>query len=165
MSAGTDRPFEPPRDLGEDHVAGLVAEAVVDRLEVVEVDEHDRDQRAAADGRTEGVRDAVGEERAVGEVGDRIVERLMRELVLEGLALADVAAVEDDPADVLVLRAVGVLHLELQPATVAVPERAVERVRLRVGGAAAVDDRRAGASGRPRRARRSKRCALDSSTA
>ena len=112
----------------QDRVAGLMAEAVVDGLEVVEVDEHDRDQRAAADGRAERVRDAVGEEGAVGKIGDRVVERLMRELVLEGLALADVAAVEHDPLDVLVVEQLGVLHLELQPAAVAVLQRAVEGV-------------------------------------
>ena len=59
------------------------------------------------------VLDAVGEQRAVGELGDRIVERLVGELLLERLPLADVAAVEHDAADVLVVQEVGVLHLEL----------------------------------------------------
>ena len=61
------------------------------------------------------VLDAVGEQRAVGEVRDGVVERLVGELVLERLALADVAAVEHDAADVLVLEEVRVLHLELEP--------------------------------------------------
>ena len=79
-----------------------------------------RDVRAPAlRTRVERVLDAVGEERAVREVGDRVVERLVCELVLERLALADVAAVEHDSADVLVLEQVGVLHLELQPTAVA----------------------------------------------
>ena len=64
------------------------------------------------------VLDAVGEERPVGEVRHRVVECLVRELVLEGLPLADVAAVQDDAADVLVLEQVRVLHLELQPRAV-----------------------------------------------
>ena len=89
---------------------------------------------SAADRAHDRVLDAVGEERAVGEPGDRVVERLVRELVLERLALADVAAVQDDAADVLVVEQVGVLHLELQPRAVAVPERALDHVRL---GAAA----------------------------
>ena len=54
----------------------------------------------------------------------------MRELVLEGLALADVAAVQDYAADVLVLEQVGVLHLELEPGAVAVPEGALDHVGL-----------------------------------
>ncbi len=116
-------------------------EAVVDGLEVVEIDEHDRDQRALADGRTKRVPDTVGEQRAVGEVGDRVVERLMGQLLLERLALADVAAVEHDPLDVLVLEQLGVLHLELEPAAVAMAQRAVERVGLRPRTAASGDHR------------------------
>ena len=81
-----------------------MTEAVVHRLEVVEVDEHDRDQRAARERSTERVGDAVGEQSAVREVGDWIVERLMCELVFERLALADVTAVEHDPLDVLVVQ-------------------------------------------------------------
>ena len=130
------RCLEPARDLLQDGVAGRVAEAVVDRLEVVEVDEHDADRRAASDRAHERVLDAVGEQRAVGEVRDGVVERLVRELVLERLPLADVAAVQDDAADVLVLEQVGVLHLELEPRAVAMPERALDHVRL--GAAAGV---------------------------
>ena len=47
----------------------------------------------------------------------------MRQLVLERLLLADVAAVEDDAADVLVLEQVGVLHLEAKRRAVTVLER------------------------------------------
>ena len=61
----------------------------------------------------DGVADALDEQRAVGEAGDRVVEGLVRELLLEGLALADVAAVEDDAADVLVVEQVRVQDLEL----------------------------------------------------
>jgi len=46
---------------------------------------------------------AVGEKGPVGEIRDGVVERLMRELLLERFPLADVAAVQDDAADVLVL--------------------------------------------------------------
>ena len=49
----------------------------------------------------------------LAQVGDRVVERLVGELLLERLALADVAAVEDDAADVLVVEQVGVQDLEL----------------------------------------------------
>ena len=130
------RRLEPPRDLLQDRVAGRVAEAVVDGLEVVEVDEHDADRRASATRAHDRVLDAVGEQRAVGEARDRVVERLVRELVLERLALADVAAVQDDAADVLVLEQVRVLDLELEPGAVAMLERALDHVRL--GAAAGV---------------------------
>ena len=65
---------------------------------------------------------AVGEERAIRKTRDRVVERLMRQLVLERLLLADVAAVEDDAADVLLLKKVGLLYLELQPRAVPVSQ-------------------------------------------
>ena len=48
------------------------------------------------------------------------------ELLLEGLALGDVAAVEDDAADVLVVEQVRVLDLEVQRRAVAVAQRALE---------------------------------------
>ena len=162
------RRLQPPRDLLEDGVAGRVAEAVVDRLEVVEVDEHDADRGAAAQRAHDRVLDAVGEQRAVGEARDGVVERLVRELVLERLALADVAAVEDDAADVLVLEQVGVLHLELEPRAVAMPERALDHVGLRAAADVRLADARErsapAAAGRTRAASCAKSLPSTSST-
>ena len=82
---------EPRRDADEQLVAGSVPEAVVDGLEVVEVEQQDRDRlgaRVATPG--ERRRDAVGEERAVGEIGERVVERLMGDR-LERLPVGRVA--------------------------------------------------------------------------
>ncbi|MCY1409390.1 hypothetical protein D9M71_247390 [compost metagenome] len=62
-------------DLDDEQVAGQVAQAVVDQLEAVEVDEQHREGRlpmAAAAGH--GAGQAVGEERTVGQAGERIVE-------------------------------------------------------------------------------------------
>ena len=73
---------------------------------------------------------ALGEQRPVGEPGDRVVERLMRELLLERLALADVAAVEDDAADVLVASRLVQLHLELVRRAVLVHQGELEHLRL-----------------------------------
>jgi hypothetical protein len=53
-------------------------------------------------------------------VGDRIVEGLVGELLLEGLALRDVAAVEDDPADRAVGPQVRVKDLEVTEGAVLV---------------------------------------------
>ena len=105
--------------------------------------------RCARGAARDGVAHALDEQRAVGEVGHRIVEGLVRELLLERLALADVAAVEHDAADVLVVEQVRVEHLELAQ-------------RCRRGGAAALERprsrrrrtrrrRRAGAAGGPPR--------------
>ena len=119
-----------------------MTEAVVDGLEVVQVDEHDADRPAAADRAHDRVLDAVGEQRAVGEARDRVVESLVCELVLERLALADVAAVEDDAADVLVLQQVRMLNLELEPGAVPVPERALDHVCLRAAADVGLADAR-----------------------
>ena len=61
----------------------------------------------------------------------------MRELLLEGLALADVARVQHDPAHVLVVEQVRVQDLELPVAAVAVAQRALDDLAVapRIGGA------------------------------
>src|SRR5207342_1175512 len=74
--------LEPSSDLLEDLVAGRMAEAVVDGLEVVEVDEDDADRRATAARPLDRMLDTVGEESAVRELGHGIVECLVRELFL-----------------------------------------------------------------------------------
>ena len=64
----------------------------------------------------------------------------MGELLLERLALTDVAAVQDDPADVLVVEQLRVLHLELEPASVLMAQGALERMRLGTRALGADDD-------------------------
>ena len=69
--------------LGDGHeqrVAGGVPERVVDALEVVEVEEHDRRRVVVA--RERGL-DPQREQRAVGEAGERVVARLVRQALLE----------------------------------------------------------------------------------
>jgi hypothetical protein len=73
-----------------------VAERVVDLLEVVEVAVDDRDALALVAGGGEGALEAVLEERAVGEPGERVVVRLVGELALQRLALGDVVGHADD---------------------------------------------------------------------
>ena len=122
--------LQSPRDLPKDGVAGRVPEAVVDGLEVVEIDEHDADSRAPTARPEHRVLHAVGEQGPIREVRHRIVERLVCELVLELLPLAHIAAVQDDAAHMLVLEKVRVLDLELQPFAVPVLQLALDDVRL-----------------------------------
>ena len=75
---GTDARLEPLRDLDEQLVAGRVAEAVVDRLEVVEIDEQDREEVLPAMPPLERMRDAIREEHPVREPRERVVVRLVR---------------------------------------------------------------------------------------
>ena len=135
-------------DLLQHLVARGVTQAVVDRLEVVEVEEDDRDARVLARSASERVRDPVGEQRAVRQARHGVVERLVRQLLLERGALARVAAVEHDAADVLVVAEVGRDDLELERAAVAMNERAVERLRARAAVAASSAGPVAGARGR-----------------
>ena len=100
------------------------------------------------------VRDAVGEQRAVGEPRERVVERLARQLRLEHLALGDVAVVDDDAADRRVVeqvapdrlhrppRAVRVVDPELEPALGAVPRREIGQRLLHGRAVLVVDERR-----------------------
>ena len=69
---------------GEQHlVAGGVAERVVDRLEAVEVEHEDRDVDALALPAGQRVGEPVERERAVGQAGERVVQRgVARDLLL-----------------------------------------------------------------------------------
>ena len=62
----------------------------------------------------------------LGRLVTGIVERLVGELLLERLALADVARVQHDAAHVLVVEQVRVQDLELAQAAVAVTQRALD---------------------------------------
>ena len=75
--SGAQRLLDPGGHGGEQLVAGGVAEAVVDELELVEVEEEHRDRGLAPAGDREGVLEPVEEEVAVGQAGERVVEGLV----------------------------------------------------------------------------------------
>ena len=68
------------RDPGEHLVAGRMAVAVVDRLEVVDVEEDDRDRRADRVGTVERMLEPLEEVPRVAETGERIGQRETRRL-------------------------------------------------------------------------------------
>src|SRR5262249_52398787 len=73
-----------------------VPQRIVDVLEVVEIEEQDGDAGVASLDERQGMLDAIAEEVAIGQQRQRIVERELPELLLQGLALADVAEVESE---------------------------------------------------------------------
>ena len=75
-------------------VAHLVAQVVVDHLEAVDVAEEHRDLAAGPVRLEQRVVEMVEEEPAVGQTGQRVLERVPGQLLLERLALRGVA--EDD---------------------------------------------------------------------
>ena len=64
-------------------VAGVVAERVVDVLEVVEVQEHHGDVALGPPREGERVLDAIAKQIAVGEPGQRVVKRQLAQLLFE----------------------------------------------------------------------------------
>ncbi len=88
-------------------VAGLVAEAVVDFLEVIEVDETDRDPVRTPAGHARGNLDAVFQQDPVGQVGQRIVQRHVGDLLLVQVGLGDVAQHAADTAQLAVAAQLG----------------------------------------------------------
>ena len=82
------RPGQAPGDGAQQVVALVVAERVVDVLEAVEVDEDDRERAAVAVARRERLLEPVAQQGAVGQAGERVVERVV--LVLDGAAAGPV---------------------------------------------------------------------------
>ena len=91
VSAGRRQPAEPLGDRDRRRSPGAVPEAVVDRLEAVEVAEQHGDRRAGSLGAGNRMAQAVDEQRAVGQAGERVVKSLVhrfldRSRVVEGEA-------------------------------------------------------------------------------
>jgi len=95
-------------------VADLVPQRVVEDLEVVQVDEQQRPVLAGAGTFGERALQAVEQELAVGQVGQRIVESQVTDHVLGRLALGDVAA-DGHPVRDLVTGRFDRHHFQLDP--------------------------------------------------
>ena len=93
--------LQPPRGADQQLVAGLVSQAVVDRLEAIEIEVQHREQRIAQHPprAMKQVLQAIDEQRAVREIRERIVEGAVLQLLLGLLALGDVARDPEGPDD------------------------------------------------------------------
>ncbi len=90
--------LQTPSHLLEQLVPGTVPESVVDLLEVVEVHEQHRAATAGAGSQGQGVLEAVKEQPAIGQPGERVVERQTLDLLLQRRALGHVVASAEDGA-------------------------------------------------------------------
>ena len=94
---GPDGTSQPVRDDPQQLVAHLVAQVVVDDLEAVDVTEEHGDPAAGPVRLEQCVVQMVEEEPPVRQAGQRVLERVPGQLLLEGLALGRVAEDDDGP--------------------------------------------------------------------
>ncbi len=78
---------QPRRDRPQQRVAGVVTHAVVDQLEVVEVEEEDADRRPGGRGAPQRVAQRVDEAEPVGEPGQRVVQDPVTQRLVGDVAL------------------------------------------------------------------------------
>ena len=76
----------------EQQVADLVAERIVDVLEAIEIDEQQRQRLPGAARCHDALLQAVVEQHAIGQFGQRIARGQVADAGLGGLAIGDVAA-------------------------------------------------------------------------
>ncbi len=133
--------LQPARNGDQQVVSRGMAEAVVDRLEVVQVDEENRHQPIAPPRQLERMLHAILEEQAVREPGEGIVKRLVRELLLERTPLGDVASGDDHAGDVAVAEQVVEHGLELARGTVLPSQPEIERHRYARCGVHVLEER------------------------
>jgi hypothetical protein len=83
------------RDRLQERVAHVVPERIVDVLEAVEVDEDHADAALRAPGLLHGQAQALDAQRAVGQLGQHVVQGQEADALLAALAVADVDRRED----------------------------------------------------------------------
>jgi len=94
------------RHLDEQLIAHMVAEGVVDDLEAIEVDQHQRQLLLVALAEAQRLFEALVQAEPVGQVGERVVVGEVTVFFLGGLALGDV----DETADVMADLAATIAH-------------------------------------------------------
>jgi len=95
--------LQPTGHAAQELVAGVVAEAVVDVLEAVEIEEQQGDLGTVALGTGDGAAQAVAKQGAVGEAGEGVVVGQVGEAFFGLAPLGDVAGDGDDAGHPLVV--------------------------------------------------------------
>ena len=98
-----------------------MTQAVVDRLEAVEVDEQQRDRGLLAGERSQGFAHPLPHPGPVGQPGQLVAEGQLGQPVLQRLALTDVAGVDDNASYDGIVESVREDRLDVTPLTSGVP--------------------------------------------
>ncbi len=106
-----------------------MSETVVDRLEVVDVEKEHRDRIGQPAASVHGVGEPVKKQGSVRKAGERVMEGLPLELLLEDAAVGHVAAVENDRADIGLIEEIGDDDIDRQPLALGVGYPAFEAGR------------------------------------
>ena len=112
---------QPLADGGQQLVTGRVAERVVDHFKVIDVDEQDADHPAGTAHPGDRVRHPFGEQHPVRQARQRVVERLVAQLVFEPAPLGDIPQRHHQPVYRRVGAQVAAGHLQLYRAAVVAP--------------------------------------------
>ena len=86
-------------DFVEQKVACLMAEGVVQGLEMIQIDEQQRLRAAASGAGSQGLAQPVQQQAAVGQTGQRVIEGEIADLVLGRLGMGDIPYLCDDAGD------------------------------------------------------------------
>jgi hypothetical protein len=101
-------------------IAGLMAERVIDALEVVTVQVEDTVLGLARS--CAGALHTVAEQLPVGKSGQCVVQSLVGQPLLKLMAVADIGHIDHDPVDCRVTKSIGQLHPDVTPFTVQAKE-------------------------------------------
>src|SRR5581483_6129253 len=82
-----DFALDAPGHLAEQDVSRLMAVSVVDAFEAIEVEQEHRELRLLLRQQVQAIIDALAEQVAIGEIGERVVMRELSDLCLRALAL------------------------------------------------------------------------------
>ncbi len=117
-----------------------MAERIVDRLEIIEVEEQHRDRVRHALCTRECMTHLIQKERTVGQVRERIVKRLMHVLLLDHTLFGHVTRVEHETANDRLAQQIRADVVHRHPVAVRMTQAplALHRSRLDVTGAQSV---------------------------
>jgi hypothetical protein len=128
--AGAKDAVHPGRDLEKYRVSGFVPRGLIDLLEAVQAHQQDAHVAVVAGPPGKSVGQPVAQHDPIGQAGERILESLAAELLLQDLSVRDIAAVPQVSIESGIAQLVGQCALERQPSSVLVHHPCLEADRV-----------------------------------